>query len=409
MDRRQQQHNAVARTSRRAQRKILAVAAASFLIVAATSGIGRAAEPPLKIGVIMTYSGPFAFNGRQADLGIATYLKVHGDTIAGRKIEIVRKDDTGLRPDVAKREAQELVVQDHVAMILGGCWSPNALASVPVVNTAKVPFFILVAATPGIPQQSPYMIRLSLSLNVPSYIIGEWASAHGWKKGYNAVADYVLGTTAANAFTKGMAVHGGTIVGEVRMPVGNPDIMPYVQRIKNARPQVVQLSVPIGFMSQNFAKAFYEAGLQKDGIHLMTGDLSETQPTNTLGDYVNGVYTASFYVDDNPSPANQVYIKAFRAVTHSNKHPGFVALAAYDALTTIRQVVEEQHGKVDPQRTMALLDNHQFVSPRGPIAFDNSGEIIENWYLRKAERVNGKMEMKLVKTFKMVHPPVLRH
>lgn len=381
--------------------------AAAMLAVAGSiaAGSAQAGEPPLKVGLVMTYSGPFAFNGHQADLGIEIYKKIHGDKIAGRAIEIVRKDDTGLAPDVSKRATQELAVRDKVDVIFGGCWSPNALAAAPVATKAKIPFFVIVAASDGIPAKSPYMVRTSLSLSVPSYLMGVWAAQHGWKTGYNAVADYVLGTAAAKAFAHGMQTKGGKVIGEVRLPVSNPDFTPYIQRIKDARPQVVQLSLPAGFLAEGFVKTFHNIGLMKLGINLMSGDLNETKPTNTLGDYVAGLYTASYYVNDNDSPANTAFVQAYRQVTGASDYPGFVALSAYDALNITRQVVEAQHGKMDPDKTMALLHGHQFTSPRGPLAFDRNGEIVENWYLRRATLTNGKMAMKLLETFPMVHAP----
>lgn len=365
-------------------------------------GGAAAEEPPLKIGVVMTYSGPYAFNGHQVDLGIAAEIKAHGDTIAGRKIEIIRKDDTGLAPDVAKRAAQELVTRDHVDVIFGGCWSPNALASIPVVNAAKVPFFIVIAVTDGVPAKSPYMIRISSSASVPSYLMGEWAAKRGWTRGYNAVADYVLGTTAANAFTKGMEQNGGKIIGEVRLPVGNPDFTAYVQRILDAHPQIVQLSLPSGFIAEDFVKIYHDVGLFDRGINLIGGDITETKPINELGDYVNGLYNISFFISDNKSPANAEFIKAFHDVPGATGNPGFVALTGYDSLYVLRQALEKQKGETNSSALMGLIRNHQFVSPRGPIAYDENGEIIENWYLRQATRVGGKMEMKPIATFPMV-------
>lgn len=381
---------------------------AAALAIAGMTVTGHAAnasadKPPLKVGLVMTYSGPFAFNGHQADLGIEIYKKIHGNKIAGREIQIIRRDDTGLAPDVAKRATQELAVRDKVDVIFGGCWSPNALASAPVATSAKIPFFVIVAASDGIPAKSPYMVRTSLSLSVPSYIEGEWAAQQGWKKGYNAVADYVLGTAAAKAFAEGMRTGGGEIVGEVRIPISNPDVTPYVQRIKEARPQVVQLALPAGFLPENFVKAFHNIDLMNLGINLMSGDLNETKPTNTLGDYVEGLYTTSYYVNDNDSPANTAFIRAYREITGVQDYPGFVALSAYDALNITRLVVEEQHGQINADKTMALLHGHHFTSPRGTIAFDQDGEIVESWYLRRAELVDGRMTMKLIRTFPMVH------
>jgi branched-chain amino acid transport system substrate-binding protein len=388
-------------------RRVLGIAAAAALVAAASTA--GAAEPPLKIGVIMTWSGPFATYGHQADLGIQTYMKKFGDTIAGRKIEIIKKDDTGPHPDVAKRDAQELVTRDHVDMILGGDWSNDALASVPVANEAKIPFLLMVAATDGIPAKSPYMARFSQSISAPNYTIGKWAAEQGWKVGYNAVVDYIFGAAAARAFDKGMTAGGGKIIGEVRIPVGNPNFVPYVQRIEDANPQVINLSLPAGSMPEGFVKAYHEIGLLKKGIKLVTGPLSETQPTETLGDYVAGIYDASNWIVDNKTPANQAFLKTFREIAGAGTYPGFVAMDLYDALNVTRQIVEKEHGKLVPDQFMALLCNHQFTSPRGPIAFDKDGEIIQNMYLRHAVLVNGKLEMKLIETIPMVHAPTFTH
>lgn len=387
-------------------RKILGIAAAVALIV--STGLARAEAPPLKIGVIMTYSGPFATYGHQADLGIETYIKAHGDTIAGRKLVFIKKDDTGLAPDVSKRVTQELAVRDKVDIIFGGCWSPNALASAPVVTQAKIPFFIIVAATDGIPAKSPYMVRMSSPVSVPVYTMGKWAAERkGWKVGYSAVVDYVLGTAGAKAFKAGMDAGGGKVEGEVRIPVSNPDFTPYVQRIKQAHPQVVQLFLPAGSLAEGFIKAYHDIGLMKDGISLITGPVSETQPTETLGDYVEGIYTGGNWIEDNDSPANQAFLKAFQAVAGADAHPGFVAMDVWDSLNVTRQVVEAQNGKVDPDKTMSLLRGHQFTSPRGPIAFDQNGEIVQNVYLQQAVKENGKMVMKNIETLPMVKAPVL--
>lgn len=387
-------------------RKLFGIAVAATLV--AVAGVAWADEPPLKIGVIMTYSGPFATYGHQADIGIQAWIKAHGDTIAGRKIEFIRKDDTGLAPDVSKRVTQELAVRDKVDIIFGGCWSPNAFASAPIATQAKIPFFIIVAATDGIPAKSPYMVRLSQPVSVPVYTMGKWsAETEGWKTGYSAVVDYVLGTAGAKAFKAGLEAGGGKVVGDVRIPVSNPDFTPYVQRVKQVHPQVVQLFMPAGALAEGFVKAYHDIGLAKDGINLVTGPLSETQPTDTLGDYVEGIYTGTNWIDNNTSPENQAFLRALHETQGPTFNPGFVAMDIWDALNITKQVVEQQQGKIDPEKTMALMRGHQFTSPRGPIAFDKNGEIVQNVYLQHAVKVNGKMEMQLVQTLPMVKAPEL--
>lgn len=387
-------------------RNLFGAALAAVLIV--ITGIARADEPPLKIGIVMTYSGSFATYGHQVDIGIAAWLKAHGDTVAGRKIEFIRKDDTGLAPDVAKRAAQELAVRDKVDFIFGGCFSPNALASAPVVTAAKIPFFIIVAASDGIPAKSPYMARIGLPVSVPVYSMGKWAAeTQGWKTGYSAVPDYVLGTAGAKAFRAGLEAGGGKVVGEVRIPVNNLDFTPYVERIKETRPQVVQLFLGAGAPAEGFVKAYHAVGLAKDGISLVTGALSETQPTDTLGDYVEGIYIGTNWIDNNDSPENQAFLKALHETQGPSSYPGFVAMDTWDALNVAKAVIEAQNGKLDPDKTMSLIRGHQFTSPRGPIAFDQSGEIVQNIYLQHIVRVDGKLATKLIQTLPMVKAPTL--
>lgn len=372
------------------------------------AGMAQADEPAFKIGVVMSYSGPFATYGHQVDIGIATWLKAHGDRIAGRKIEFIRKDDTGLAPDVAKRAAQELAVRDKVDVIFGGCFSPNALASAPVVTAAKIPFFVIVAASDGIPAKSPFMARIGMPISVPVYSMGKWAAeTQGWKTGYSAVPDYVLGTAGAVAFRAGFEAGGGKVIGTVRIPVNNLDFSPYVQRIKEAHPQVVQLFLGAGAPAEGFAKAYHDIGLAKEGIRLVSGALSETQPTNTLGDYVEGIYIGTNWIDDNDSAENQAFLKALHDTQGPAATPGFVAMDIWDALNVTKQTVEAQKGKFDATKMMSLIRGHRFVSPRGPIAFDQNGEVVQNIYLQQVVRVDGKLTMKLVQTLPMVKPPTL--
>jgi branched-chain amino acid transport system substrate-binding protein len=240
--------------------------------------------------------------------------------------------------------------------------------------------------------------------------MGKWATeTKGWKTGYSAVPDYVLGTAAAKAFRAGFEAGGGKVLGEVRIPVNNLDFTPYVERIKEARPQIVQLFLGAGAPAEGFVKTYHNIGLDKDGINLVSGLLSETQPTITLGDYVEGIYVGTNWIDDNTSPENQAFIKALHETEGPTFNPGFVAMEMWDALNITKLVVEAQHGKFDPDKVMALIHGHQFTSPRGPIAFDGQGEIVQNIYLQHVVKADGKMEMQLVQTLPMVKAPTLPH
>ena len=387
-------------------RKFLGIIAAAS--VAFTAQVATAEEPPIKIGLVMTYSGPFATYGHQADLGVDTFLKANGNMIAGRKIEIIRKDDTGLAPDVAKRMAQELAVRDKVDFILGGCWSPNALASADVVTEAKIPFFILVAATSGIPAKSPFFVRNSFSTAQTSYIMAKWSIKKGYKKGYNALADYVLGIAAGQTFKKEMEAEGGEVVGEVRMAPGIPEYTPYMQRIKEAKPDIIQLVLPSGDQAVTFVKTYAAMGLLKDGIHLLAADVTEKGSVLELGDFMVGTYNISWYESYATNPENQKFVSSYKQVTSGDADPGFVSLNTYDALNMVKFAVEAQQGKTDGEKTMALVRGHHFMTPRGEIAIDaKTGEIAEDFHIREIVKDNDKTAFKELETFHLVRDPNL--
>jgi branched-chain amino acid transport system substrate-binding protein len=252
------------------------------------------------------------------------------------------------------------------------------------------------------------MVRIGLPVSVPVYSMGKWAAGtEGWKIGYSAVPDYVLGTAGAKAFRAGLEAGGGKVVGEIRIPVNSLNFTPYVQRIKETHPQVVQLFLGAGAPAEGFVKTYHDIGLAKEGVNLVSGSLSETQPTNTLGDYVEGIYIGTNWIDDNDSPANQAFLKALRATQGPTAYPGFVAMDVWDALNVTKAVIEAQNGKMDPDKMMSLIHGHQFTSPRGPIAFDQNGEVVQNIYLQQVVRVDGKLQMKLVQTLPMVKAPAL--
>src|SRR6266851_6604303 len=122
------------------------------------------AEEPLKVGLVAEFSGPFAGYGKQIHNGIKAYMKQHGDTVAGRKVEIILKDTTGPSPEIAKRLAQDLVTQDKVDFLAGFGLTPNALAVAPLATQAKTPMIVMNAASSIITSKSPYIARFSMTL-----------------------------------------------------------------------------------------------------------------------------------------------------------------------------------------------------------------------------------------------------
>jgi len=348
----------------------------------------------IKIGLIAPFSGAFADSGRQIEGGIKAYLKLHGDTVAGKKIEILVRDTTGPVPDVAKRLAQELVVHDKVAFLVGFGLTPEALAVAPVATEGKVPMIIMNAATSIIPTKSPYIVRVSLTVAQEAAPMGEWAAKNGIHKAATLVADYGPGIDAEAAFTRSFTAGGGAIVEAARVPLKNPEFSSFVQRIKDARPEAVFVFVPAGEQSIAVMKSLHERGLADAGIKIIaTGDVVPEHVLQTIGDSALGVITTSHYSLAHDSPENAAFIKAYEdANGKDGGPPNFMSVGGYDGMAAIYEVVGKLGGTMDPDRAMAVLSHFAITSPRGPISIDPATrDIVQTIYVRRVERVNGEL------------------
>ncbi|MGB6055343.1 MAG: ABC transporter substrate-binding protein [Burkholderiaceae bacterium] len=351
------------------------------------------AQDTIKVGLIAPFSGPFADYGKQMDAGIKAYMKLHGDKVAGKKIEIIMKDTTGPVPEVAKRLAQELVVRDKVDFLAGFGLTPEALAVAPVAEQAKKPMIIMNAATSVITTKSNYIARVSMTLPQISAPMGTWAVKNGIKKAVTLVADYGPGIDAETAFKTNFIGGGGEVTESIRVPLKNPEFAPYIQRIKDAKPDAVFVFVPAGEQGIAFMKSYRERGLAEAGIKVIaTGDLTDDHVLNSMGDPILGVITTFHYSADHKSPENAKFLKAFADANPNGGRPNFMAVAAYDGIGAIYDVVKKLNGKVDGDRAMAVLKGMKIDSPRGPISIDpQTRDVIQTVYVRKVEKVNGEL------------------
>lgn len=383
--------------------------AATVAAVAFSLLTGAAMAQTIKVGVINTYSGPFAAVGEQLDRGIRLYMAEHANDLPpGMKIELIRRDDTGPNPEVAKRLAQELITRDRAQILTGVVFTPCALAIAPLATEAKVPFIIMNAGTSMITTKSPYIARVSFTLWQSSYPLGEWAAKHGIKKVFSVVSDYGPGIDGEQAFTKGFTEGGGQMVGSVRAPLQNPDFVPFLQRAKDARPDAVFAFVPAGKQATELMKAFGDLGLRQAGITLIgPGDITTDEELQNMGDVALGVTTMFHYSAAGKRPANTAFLKAYKAMFGPTATPSFETVGGYDGMAAIADVVRAQHGKIDPDKTMALLKGWTDVnSPRGPISIDpETRDIVQNEYLRRVEKVDGQLENVELETIPAVKDP----
>ncbi|HEY4998691.1 MAG TPA: ABC transporter substrate-binding protein, partial [Usitatibacter sp.] len=300
------------------------------------------AQEPVKVGLIAPFSGFAGDYGKQMEGGIKAYFKLHGDTVNGRKIEILVRDTTGPNPEIAKRLAQELVTRDKVDFLAGFGFTPEALAVAPIATEAKKPMIVMNAASSVVTTRSPYIARFSMTLPQVSAPMATWAARNGIKKVYTLVADYAPGLDSEKAFKEAFTAAGGTIVDSVRVPLLNPDFAPFVQRIKDAKPEAVFMFVPAGAQGIAFMKAFEERGLAKEGIKVIaTGDLTDDDVLQSMGDPVVGVITSHHYSAAHDSPENKAFLKAFAEVNTELKRPSFMAVAGFDGMAAIAEVVKK--------------------------------------------------------------------
>jgi len=374
---------------------------AGAAVIAGSAAFGPArAEDSVKIGLILPMTGGQASTGKQIDNAIKLYMQQHGDTVAGKKIEIILKDD-GAIPDKTKTAAQELIVNDKVNFIAGFGVTPAALAAAPLATQAKIPEVVMAAGTSIITEKSPYIVRTSFTLAQSSTIIGDWAVKNGIKKVATLTSDYAPGNDALNFFKQHFAAGGGEIVEEVKVPLQNPDFAPFLQRMKDSKPDAMFVFVPAG-QGGNFMKQYAERGLDKAGIKVIgPGDVMDDDLLNGMGDAALGTVTAHIYSAAHPSQMNKDFVAAYKK-DFSNR-PGFMAVSGYDGIHLIYEALKKTGGDTNGDKLIEAMKGMKWESPRGPISIDpETRDIIQDVYIRKVEKKDGELYNVEFQTFDAV-------
>jgi branched-chain amino acid transport system substrate-binding protein len=380
---------------------LLSRAAATAIAGAVASALALAvaqAQETVKIGLILPMTGGQASTGKQIDNAVKLYMQQKGDTVAGKKIEVILKDDAAV-PDNTKRLAQELIVNDKVNFIAGFGVTPAALAAAPLATQAKVPEIVMAAGTSIITERSPYIVRTSFTLAQSSTIIGDWAARNGIKKVATLTSDYAPGNDALNFFKQNFTAGGGEIVEEVKVPLANPDFAPFLQRMKDAKPDAMFVFVPAG-QGGNFMKQYAERGLT--GIKVIgPGDVMDDDLLNGMGDAALGAVTAHLYSAAHPSAMNKDFVAAYKKAFGTR--PGFMAVSGYDGIHLIYEALKKTGGKTDGDALLEAMKGMKWESPRGPISIDpETRDIVQNIYIRKVEKVDGELYNVEFQTFEAV-------
>ena len=369
-------------------RRVLGLGCAAALLLGVPSA---QAQGTVKIGLINVLSGQFADAGIQLDNGVKTYMKQYGDTVAGKKIEIVRRDVGGPAPDVAKRLAQELVVREGVDILAGFLLTPNALAAADVSAQAKKFMVVMNAATSIITTKSPYMIRTSVTLPQVMETFGTWAAKGGTKKCYTMVTDYGPGHDSEAAFQRAFKEGGGEIVGSVRFPVANPDFSAFVQRAKDMNLECIYIFIPGGAQPAALGKAMAERGIDPAKTKILaSGEATSEQALKSMGDAGLGIISAWHYDYKSDAPRNVEFVKLFNEM--HGRNPDFFSIGGYDGMHAIYEALKRADGKTDGESLITAAKGMTWDSPRGPMSIDpETRDVVQTIYIRRVQKVGGEL------------------
>ncbi|MEJ1156801.1 ABC transporter substrate-binding protein [Prosthecomicrobium sp. N25] len=361
---------------------------AGMAALALALGAGpAAAQDAVKIGLVLPLTGPFASTGRQIEAAVKLYMAQNGDTVAGRKVQLIVKDDTGTA-DVTKRIAQELIVNDKVTVLAGFGLTPLALATAPLATQGKTPQVVMAAATSIITEASPYIVRTSFTAAQATVPLAEWAAKNDIKRVVTIVSDYGPGIDVEKAFTETFTKAGGKVE-NLRVPLANPDFAPFLQKVADAKPDALLAFVPSGVGAQ-FMRQFVERGLDKSGIRLIAeGSVTDDDLLNGVGDVALGTITSHHYSAAHDSPENKAFVEAFKKA--AGFRPNFMAAGGYDGMHVIYEGLKKTNG-AGGEALVNAMKGLAWTSPRGPMSIDpQTREPIQNIYIRKVERVGGEL------------------
>jgi len=371
-------------------RRAAILSAAALPAALARPALSQAGDP-LKIGLILPMTGPFASTGRQIDAAVKAWLRANPAPVAGKRFEILLRDDTGVAPDVTRRLAQELVVRERVRALAGFGLTPLALSAAPIATEAKVPMLVMAAATSIIPQRSPYIVRTSFTLPQAVRPMAEWAAKNGIKSVVTMVTDFAPGLDSEKAFKEAFTAAGGTVSQEIRTPLRNPDYAPFLQRVRDLKPDALFIFVPSGEGSA-LIKQFSERGLKEAGIRLIgTGDVLDDDILNDMGDAVLGAVTSHHYSTAHESPENAAFREAFKAVAPEMR-PNFMAVGGWDGMHLLAEALRRTNGDLDGTKLVEAMKGQSWTSPRGPVSIDPATrEMVQDIYIRRTERRDGQL------------------
>jgi branched-chain amino acid transport system substrate-binding protein len=384
-------------------RTILALAIAAIF---ACLSVAAQAQDDVKIGVIASFTGPYSIWGREYTRGIELYQAMNGNTVDGKKIDVLYRDVGGSNPPRARQLTQDLILRDHVVALGGQELTPNVLAETDIINKVKIPFVIFNAGTATLTDASPFFVRAGYTNWADYYPLGVWAGQQGLKRCATIAADYAPGQDSLAAAKAGFESHGGKVVLELPVPLDTTDFSPYLQRIRDAAPQCTIVFMPLGPMSVAFVKAYLESGLQKAGIQLLCQSETNELDLPSFGDGAIGIVSTAVYGPELDNETNKKFSAAYRAKYGADSTPSMISVQGYDGMALLDHMIQATGGKPDGEAMIASLNNYSWNSPRGRVTMDGkTREPIQDIYIRKVEKVDGKLINQVIDTFKQQPEP----
>ncbi len=379
------------------------IRAAALTTLALSLGTAWAQDNTFKIGLLLPLTGPFASTGKQLENAARLYIAQNGDTVAGKKVQLIIKDDTGV-PDVSKRLAQELVVNDKVQVLAGFGLTPLAMASAPIATQSKTPMVVMAAATSSITEASPYIVRTSFTVPQVVTILADWAIKNDVRKVVTLVTDYAPGVDSETWFNQRFVAQGGVVVEALRVPLRSPDFAPFLQKVRDAKPDALFTFVPAG-VGTALMKQFSERGLDKAGIRVIAeGSVTDDDILEAMGDVAVGIVTAHHYSAAHNSALNKRFVEAY-GKANNGLRPNFMAVGAYDGMRVIFEAAKATQG-AGGEALLQAMKGQSFESPRGPVLIDpQTRDVVHNIYVRKVEKTGGQLWNTEVQTFTAVKDP----
>ncbi len=368
------------------------------------AGNALAQDNSFRIGLLLPLTGPFTSTGKQLESAARLYMAQHGSTVAGRKVVLIVRDDTGV-PDITKRLAQELIVNEKVHVLAGFGLTPQAFATAPIATQAKTPMVVMSAATSSITNASPYIVRSSFTVPQVVTALADWAWKNNIRKVVSLVTDYAPGVDSEKYFKDQFMANGGTVIETLRVPLRNPDFAPFLQKVRDLQPDALFTFVPSGVGSA-LMKQFAERGLDKAGIRMIAeGSVTDDDLLNSMGDVALGVVTAHHYSAAHDSAVNRTFVEAYQKA-YNGARPNFMAVGAYDGMRVIYEALKATKGDTGGDALLAAMKGQIFESPRGPMYIDaQTRDVVHNIYIRRVERRKGQLYNVEISTLPDVKDP----